>query len=250
VVLATIALAAGLMSLTSEKATFRRLIAVAAIAAALFFLRNFYTALPAAAIVLTRLRAKRGSPLRRLMVRTAAVCCMGGALFLVSNSVWFQEISLGAALTMKIAEYGWGAQIHNVPVIGPVVYALITPLPPRLTDLTAGVAWTDLLRSVGMLAILVLLAVQSTAAVRTQAVTDKRWRTFLHLGVIVFLLSAYGSLEARHRLAAIPCLMVCYGIVRQRAAAVQAARALSFAASGRRRPPLAPAAIALPSRTA
>lgn len=222
IVVLIVTLMARMLDLAAEKATFRRLSGLLALATALFFMRNFYVALPAGAMILTRLRDQKGSPLRRLFARTAAVTGLVGALYLVSNSVWFQELSLDSVWNMKIGELGWGAQIYNLPTIGPILFALITPLPPRLTDLAEGAVWTDAMRSVGMAAILILLVMQAALAIRTQAAADKRWRTFFHLGVVVFLLSAYGSLEPRHRLAALPCMIVCYGIARQRGAMAQA----------------------------
>jgi hypothetical protein len=202
----------------AEHVTARGLCAVLALATALFFMRNFYVTLPAGAMILTRLRDQKGSPVRRLFARTAAMAGLAGAMYLVANSNWFQGLSLDAVFHMRIAELGWGAQVYNIPVIGPILYALITPLPPRMTELAGGAVWTDLLRSVGMVAILILMAIQGVLAIRTQATVDKRWRTFFHLGVVIFLLSAYGSLEPRHRLAALPCLIICYGITRQRGA--------------------------------
>ncbi|MCU1233187.1 MAG: hypothetical protein JWP63_1154 [Candidatus Solibacter sp.] len=236
IVLLVVALMGRMLDLAEEKATFRRLSLLLAISTALFFMRNFYLLLPAGAMILTRLHDQKGTALRRFAGRTAAIVGLAGALYLVADSLWFQELSLTNTWNMKILDRGWGAQIYNFPAIGPIVYALITPLPPPLTDLAKGAAWTDLMRSVGMAAILILIVMQGAMAIRVRAGVDKRWRTFFHLGIVIFLLSAYGSLEARHRLAALPCLVICYGIARQREAAVQQSGQVARVAAGIARP--------------
>ena len=224
IVLLLVMLTAYLLDLGGKRITVRRLAAMGLIATALFFLRNFYVVLPPLALLLTYLRARQGRPLRRIAVRVATLLGLAAAVSLITDSMWFQQVSLEGTWSRKIAESGWGAQIYNVPVAGPVIYALITPLPPRLSELATGTVWTDFMRSVGTAAILILLAVQAAAAVRTRAMSDKRWRTFLHVGALVFVLSAYGSLEARHRLASLPCIVICYGIALRRTAVAPCSR--------------------------
>ncbi len=211
-----VALTASLVDLVANKATFKRVAGLLLIGVALFFLRNFYVLLPPLGVVLTRLRSQQGGLLRRLLVQGATALAALAVVMLVRDSLWFQQSSAFEVGSRKISESGWGATIYNIPAAGPLIYALITPLPPRLTDLANGAPWTDMVRFLGTVAILILLATTIAAATRTRMAGQKSWMSFIHVGVLVFLTSAYGSIEARHRIASLPCLIVCYGLVRHR----------------------------------
>jgi len=221
ITLLLVALIGQLLLVAATRATFQRIAWLLVLAAALYFMRNFYVLIPPLALVVTRLRSQKGGILRKILIQGTTAAAVAAVVILVSGSLWFQQASVADIWNRKFNETGWGAQIYNVPVAGPIMYSLISPLPPRLTDLANGAPWTDLVRSVGTLGILVLIVTQAVAAARSRSMADKNWRTFLHAGVLVFLISAYGSLEARHRLASTPCLMICYGMVRRRRRAVQ-----------------------------
>ena len=80
------ALTACLLNAAGRKMTFHGAAGIALAAVALFFLRNFYVAVPPLAMLMTRLRAKRGGRLRRLLIRATALAGLAVALMLVGDS--------------------------------------------------------------------------------------------------------------------------------------------------------------------
>jgi hypothetical protein len=116
------------------------------------------------------------------------------------------EVGYGAGAQYLVTTgFGYGAKLYKFPVIGPIVFWMVSPVPLNPLSLSKMPYFTDVLRSIGTLLSLGLLF----AAFRGK-LFRMLWQPIFLIslsmyGLMIFVV-AMGATEARHKLAAAPFL--------------------------------------------
>jgi hypothetical protein len=196
---------------------------IAGSGSALVFLRALFLFLPAGALALMLLLSRRR---RRLPVRLRdliPLAVVAGCLAGFTQTEWYSRSQAASKYDVnnlrdrmdRTEGAGYAEKVHRLPVIGPVVFTLISPIPPTPKSLALALelhtfSVADVARGLSTLATLAVLAGVFLGRRGGRHRLDLTAAVFAAVAAAVLLCTAYGSLEARHKLASTASIILIY----------------------------------------
>ncbi|MGE5204085.1 MAG: hypothetical protein ACM3PW_00610 [Chlamydiota bacterium] len=221
----------GVLAVEARRKSIFSWLLIASSAPALLFLRATFLFLPAGALalllILSRRRRRLPVRLRDLIPLAVVAVCLAG----FTQTEWYSRSQAAGPYDInnlrermdRTEGAGYGEKVHRLPVIGPVVFTLISPIPPTPKSLALALelhtfSLVDVARGLSTVATLVVLAGVFLGSRSGGHRLDITSAVFAAVAGAALLFAAYASLEARHKLASTASLILIYSRQRYRVA--------------------------------